>query len=144
MNDKINKLIFFLLLPLAVNGQNPVEKSTKNKSDSAATISIATVDAQETDPYQRIEGYRQRVISGEDMSKLARLYSEDPGSAPKGGIYLNVARGVFVPEFEAVAFRLRPGEVSEVFKTQFGYHFIQLLDRHGETVDLRHILVAVK
>lgn len=90
----------------------------------------------------KLEGYRQRVLNGESMSVIAALYSEDPGSAKNGGRYESVMRGQFVPEFEAVAFRLKPGEVSEVFSTTYGYHFIQLIARKGESVDVRHVLMA--
>lgn len=92
-----------------------------------------------------LESYRQRIIKGEaSMSMLARLYSEDPGSAKEGGFIPNVTRGMMVPEFEAVAFRLKNGEVSNVFETSFGYHFIELVQRRGELLDLRHILVIPK
>lgn len=93
---------------------------------------------------EQLESYRQRVIKGESMSILAALYSEDPGSAKKGGLYENVGRGMMVPEFEAVAFRLKNGEISEVFETPFGFHFIQSIARKGEVVDLRHILLSPK
>jgi peptidyl-prolyl cis-trans isomerase SurA len=93
----------------------------------------------------RLEGYRQRVIKGEStMSTLAALYTEDPGSAKTGGRYDGIMRGRFVPEFEAIAFRLKAGEVSEIFETQFGLHFMQLIARRGEMVDVRHILVQPK
>jgi len=95
---------------------------------------------------EKLEGYRQRVLNGESMSVLATLYSEDPGSTAnaKGGLYEGVTRGMFMPEFEAVAFRLKPGEISEIFSTPFGYHFVQLKARRGEMVDVRHILVTAK
>ena len=93
---------------------------------------------------EQIETYRKRVLNGESMSVLAALYSEDPGSAKNGGKYENVARGMMVPEFESVAFKLKPNEVSEVFETPYGYHFIQLIARKGELLDLRHILVIPK
>lgn len=91
-----------------------------------------------------LETYRQRVIKGESMSVLAALYSEDPGSAKNGGRYESVMRGMMVPEFESVAFRLKPGEVSEVFETSYGFHFIELIARKGESVDVRHILLTPK
>jgi peptidyl-prolyl cis-trans isomerase SurA len=93
---------------------------------------------------EKLEGYRQRVLAGESMSVIATLYTEDPGSAKTGGRYDGIARGQFVPEFEAVAFRLKVGEVSEIFESSFGYHFIQLVARRGELVDVRHILVTAK
>jgi peptidyl-prolyl cis-trans isomerase SurA len=91
-----------------------------------------------------LEKYRQRVINGESMSVIAALYSEDPGSARNGGRYEAVMRGAMVPEFEAVAFRLKGGEVSEIFQTSFGLHFIQLISRKGEVLDLRHVLMSPK
>lgn len=83
-----------------------------------------------------------RVVRGESMSSIAKLYSEDAGSASNGGLYNNVVRGVMVPEFEKVAFNLKPGEISEVFETSHGFHFIQLLSRKGETLSLRHLLIT--
>jgi peptidyl-prolyl cis-trans isomerase SurA len=102
-------------------------------------------EAAKQDAKQLIESYRERVIKGQSsMSTLARLYSEDPGSAMDGGLITNVARGNMVPEFESVAFRLKTGEVSKVFETTYGYHFIELLQRRGELLDLRHILIIPK
>jgi peptidyl-prolyl cis-trans isomerase SurA len=92
-----------------------------------------------------IESYRQRVMSGQSsISTLARLYSEDPGSAMDGGLYTNIPKGKFDPAFEAVAFRLKKGEVSNVFESAFGYHFMELIQRKGELVDIRHILIVPK
>lgn len=93
---------------------------------------------------EKLEGYRQRVLNGESMSMIATLYTEDVASSKSGGLYEGITRGMFVPEFEAVAFRLKPGEVSEIFLSSFGYHFIQLKARRGEMVDVRHILVTAK
>lgn len=99
----------------------------------------AKKDARET-----LESYRQRVLSGEvSISTIARLYSEDPGSSKEGGRY-EFGRGVMDPSFEAVAFRLKKGEISTVFETAYGYHFMQLLQRKGETVEVRHVLLMPK
>jgi peptidyl-prolyl cis-trans isomerase SurA len=92
---------------------------------------------------EKLEELRQRVLNGESMSVLANLYTEDPGSAKTGGYY-EFGRGQMVPEFEAVAFRLKPGEVSEIFNSSYGLHFIQLIARKGEMVQVRHILIAPK
>jgi peptidyl-prolyl cis-trans isomerase SurA len=78
------------------------------------------------------------------MSTLARLYSDDQASAKEGGLISNVARGMMEPAFEAVAFRLKNGEISNVFETSYGYHFIELVQRKGEMVDVRHILIMPK
>lgn len=101
-------------------------------------------DAAKAEVRQQLEKYRQRVLNGESMSVICALYSEDPGSARNGGRYEAVMRGTMVPEFEAVAFRLKPGEVSEIFQTTYGLHFIQLISRKGEVLDLRHILMSPK
>ena len=89
------------------------------------------------------EYYRQRVLRGESMSSIAKLYSEDPGSANNGGQYNNVVRGMMVPEFEKVAFSLlKLNDISEVFETSYGFHFIQLISRKNETLNLRHLLIT--
>ena len=92
----------------------------------------------------RLNAFRKRVLNGEDFKVLAALYSDDPGSANNGGEIGFVSRGTFVPEFEKVAFRLKKDEVSEIVKTNFGYHIIQLIDRRGDQVNVRHILLKPK
>ncbi|MBR3709376.1 MAG: peptidylprolyl isomerase [Bacteroidales bacterium] len=88
---------------------------------------------------------RKRILEGESsFSTMAILYSEDPGSAKKGGELGFTGRGEFAPEFEATAFNLRDGEISEVIETQFGYHIVQLIERRGEYVNCRHILMKAK
>ena len=87
---------------------------------------------------------RKRILEGESFSTMAILYSEDPGSAKKGGELGFTGRGEFAPEFEAVAFNLRDGEISEVVETQFGFHIIQLIERRGDYVNCRHILLTAK
>lgn len=84
---------------------------------------------------------RERVLNGEKFSMLATLYSQDPGSAKKGGELGFFNRGDMVGEFEAAAFALKPGEVSPVIETSFGFHIIQLIERRGNTVNARHILL---
>lgn len=97
------------------------------------------------DAHEFIESLRQKVISGKSTMPIqARLYSMDPGSAKDGGYIPNVTKGMMDPSFEAVAFRLKAGEVSQVFESSYGYHFIELVQRRGEIVDLRHILIIPK
>jgi peptidyl-prolyl cis-trans isomerase SurA len=93
---------------------------------------------------EKIEGILARVQKGEDFAKLAMIYSEDPGSATKGGDLGYVGRGELVTEFEGSAFRLQPGEVSEVVKTKYGYHIIKMLDQKGERIRLSHILIKAQ
>ena len=77
---------------------------------------------------ERAEDLRRQVQAGADFAALARKHSADPGSAAQGGDLGFVARGVFVPEFEARLYTLKKGEISEPVRTPFGYHLIQLTD----------------
>ncbi len=89
-----------------------------------------------------LEKYREEIIKGEKtFDYQASSYSEDPGSRDKGGDMGFVKREELVPEFSAVAFRLQPGEISKVVKTEFGYHIIEMIERQGENAHLRHILI---
>jgi len=96
----------------------------------------------------RLEEYREKALRDDNpknrFSMFAHLYSDDPGSASKGGNLGFVERGAFFPEFEAVAFNLKSGEISGVVKTQAGYHIIQLLERRGEAINVAHILLQPK
>ena len=87
---------------------------------------------------------RERVLKGDNFSMLARLYSQDPGSAQKGGELGFLGRDRMVAEFEAAAFALKPGEVSPIVETEYGFHIIQLIERRGNTVNVRHILMQPK
>jgi len=98
-------------------------------------------NAEKADARQKAEELLARVKKGEDFGTLARLYSGDTGSAPDGGDLGFADRNTFVKEFAAWAFRLKPGEVSPVFETDFGFHFLQVLERRGEQVHVRHILI---
>ncbi len=126
-----------------------IPKDSVPDMNSQVEIGIITkmpiiTDDEDAVAKQKCQDLRERVIKGESMATLAILYSADPGSAHNGGEYKNIKRGEFVPEFDKVAFGLADGEISDVFKTPFGYHFIQLEKRHGQFVDLRHILIMAK
>jgi len=92
----------------------------------------------------RLRDLRERVLAGESFATMAILYSEDPGSAKKGGELGFYGRGELFKEFEAVAFKLEDGEVSEIVETKAGFHIIQLIERKGEYVNVRHILLKTK
>lgn len=91
----------------------------------------------------RLYKIRKRILDGERFSTMALLYSEDPGSAKKGGELGFHGKGEFAPEFEAAAFNLRDGEISEVIETEFGFHIIQMIERRDDFVNVRHILLTV-
>ncbi len=93
----------------------------------------------------KLNEFRTSVLDGsKEFSTLAVLYSEDPGSAAKGGELGVVGKGVMVPEFEAVAYNLAEGDISQVFESDFGYHLMQMIKREGETYNVRHILLIPK
>jgi peptidyl-prolyl cis-trans isomerase SurA len=94
---------------------------------------------------EKLTALRARVLKGEKFSTLAVLYSEDPGSAAKGGELGLFSRGSMAPEFESAAFNLKnKNDISEVIKTKFGYHMLQLIERKGDFVNVRHILIIPK
>lgn len=134
------KKIIFLAFPFILSAQTTEVKSNKDSIPQKTSSTSRTKE----EAKQLIESLRERVLKGEDMSALSAQYSEDPGSAKKGGQLSPFGRGKMVPEFEEVAFSLKPGEISEVFETKYGYHFIQLLAREGESVVARHIVLLVK
>lgn len=93
-----------------------------------------------------LRDYTARVESGEiSFSLLARLYSEDPGSARRGGEYGFQSRSQLVPEFANVVFNMTdPNKISKVFETEYGYHIAQLIEKRGDRVSYRHILLKPK
>jgi peptidyl-prolyl cis-trans isomerase SurA len=93
---------------------------------------------------ERLRKLKERVDNGESFEALAVLYSEDPGSAKQGGDIGLHGRGELYPEFEVVAFKLEPGEISEIVETEAGFHVIQGIERRGEFMRVRHILVRPK
>lgn len=94
----------------------------------------------------RLRQYADRVNKGEsDFSTLAILYSEDPGSSVRGGEIGFMGRGHLEPEYAAVAFNLNDSKkVSKIVETQYGYHIIQLIEKRGDRVNTRHILLRPK
>ncbi len=101
--------------------------------------------AQLKEAREKLSTLRDRIVKGEKFSTLAVLYSEDPGSASKGGELGLFSRGSMAPEFESSAFNLKnKNDISEIIKTKFGYHLLQLIERKGEFVNVRHILIIPK
>lgn len=90
----------------------------------------------------RLNGIRKDVLDGSSFATKAVLYSQDPGSSSSGGFYKMTRKTPFVKEFKDVAFSLAEGEISEPFKTNFGYHIIMVDKIKGQEVELRHILIA--
>ena len=91
---------------------------------------------------EKAEELRLRIIEqGADFAEIAKKYSDDPGTGARGGDLGITGRGSFVTEFEAAAYQLDKMEISEVVKTEYGYHVIQLLERLGNNIHARHFLI---
>jgi peptidyl-prolyl cis-trans isomerase SurA len=103
-----------------------------------------TSDLAKKEYFDKAQLILDSLKAGADFAELAKRYSEDPGSAAQGGDLGFVKRGVFYPEFEAAAFRLQQGELSDVVESPVGFHIIQMLERRGESLNTRHILIKIK
>ena len=89
------------------------------------------------------ESIRDSLLSGADFEAMAKKYSDDPGSKQLGGDLGFHKRGNFVTEYETAAFALSDGDISKVVESQFGFHIIQLLERRGDAIHTRHILIKI-
>jgi len=102
-------------------------------------------ETQKQQAYVQLSQIRKMITEDQrDFAEVASEYSDDLGSARLGGDLGWQKRGTFVPEFESVAYNLEPGEMSDIFESPFGYHFVQLLERRGNLLHTRHILIAPK
>ena len=90
---------------------------------------------------ERLLTLRERIINGEKFSTLARIYSQDPGSALKGGELGMAPKSIFWPVFSDAAMALKPGVVSQIVETPDGFHLIEVLDKEGDMFNARHILL---
>ncbi len=91
--------------------------------------------------FDKITDIRNQILTGTSFRTMALLYSDDKGSARNGGEMDEFARGVMVPQFEAMAFKLHSDTISSIIETEFGYHIMQLIYRKGDHVKVRHILI---
>lgn len=99
-------------------------------------------DVQKQLAKDKLADIRSQIDSGKlPFEDLAKKFSQDPGSGREGGDLGWTKRGKFVPEFEAQAYKLEPGQLSEVFESEFGFHILQLIERRGNTIHTRHILI---
>lgn len=113
--------------------------------EMAQIVKLPPINYEEVEQVKnKLREFRLRVINGESFATLAILYSEDPGSAKNGGELGLFGRGEMFPAFEASAFTLQSGEVSEIVETEAGFHILQLIERRGEYVNVRHILLRPK
>lgn len=108
-------------------------KSEETVSARHILVTVARTDdaAKKAEKKKKIDGIRERLIKGEDFSKVCAETSEDPGSKDKGGLYENFPRGQMVPPFDNAAFTQKVGEIGPVIETSFGYHIIKV-EKHNQ------------
>ncbi|MDG1805970.1 peptidylprolyl isomerase [Flavicella sp.] len=126
-------------------------ESQNNLPEFGAEIEMAQIvmhikpsEKENQEVIDKLKGIRQDILNGSSMRMKAVLYSEDPGVTQNGGKYTLTRESQFVKEFKEVAFSLDEGEVSEPFKSDFGYHIIHLEKIKGQELDVRHILIQPK
>ncbi len=93
---------------------------------------------------EKLLDLRERIINGEKFSTLARIYSEDPGSARKGGELGMASKSIFWPVFSDAAMALKPGVISQIVETPDGFHIIEVIEKKGDMFNARHILMKPK
>jgi peptidyl-prolyl cis-trans isomerase SurA len=93
---------------------------------------------------EKLLDIKTKILEGANFGELAKLYSEDYGSAKQGGELGWYGRGELAPEFEAVALSINEGEIADPIETEFGFHLIQLIERRGNRFSTRHILIRPK
>ena len=108
------------------------------------TVLPVITEQEDMEVKSKLREFKRRVENGENFATLAVLYSEDPGSARNGGEMDYVGRAMLDPAFATEAFNLKIGAVSKVVRSEFGYHIIQLIDKRGEKIKCRHILIRPK
>nr|MCU0366917.1 peptidylprolyl isomerase [Bacteroidales bacterium] len=111
---------------------------------SIITVEPPDIEDSKAEVRQRLLDLRSRVVNGESFRTLAVLYSEDPGSAPNGGEIGFMTRGELAKPYAEAAWSLKKDAVSKIVETEFGFHIIQLIDRKGDMVNSRHILMKPK
>ena len=117
----------------------------------SASVEVAQIvreakvsEEQKTITRNQLLDIRSRILAGEDFATLAKKHSNDPSVLSNNGEMGWVGRGRMVPEYEAVAFRLKPGEISMPFESPFGMHIMQLIERRGNEYNSRHVLISPK
>ncbi len=98
-------------------------------------------EAHKEELINKLKKIKADILAGESFESQARIYSEDQGTAPNGGLMKNIFKGQMVKPFEAAALNLQEGEISDPVESEFGYHIIQLVKKSGKAYDARHILL---
>jgi len=124
--------------------QDSLPKVDETVDISHILIQVTPSDESYQEAYDKITRIKTMLAEGQDFTALAKQYSEDPSVASNNGDLGWVSRGDLVKEFEEAAFALEDGEISDIVQTQFGFHLIQLVERQGEKIHVRHILVQLQ
>ena len=135
--------------------RNDVERFFEAKKDSLPsrkeTVDISHIflkvkpgEEARNSAINRMNEIKRRLEEGEDFAELAQQFSDDPGSRDRGGELGFTQRGDFVKEFEEVAFALEEGERSDIVETQYGFHIIEMIEKRGEKIRVRHILAGAE
>jgi peptidyl-prolyl cis-trans isomerase SurA len=111
---------------------------------SQILLRIHPGEASREDAIGRIRAIQERLKHGEDFGELARRYSEDPGTAKRDGELGFVERGTLFPSFEEAAFKLDAGQTSDIVETPIGFHLIQMVEKRGDKINVRHILIRIE
>lgn len=98
-------------------------------------------EAERQKAIDKLKRLQDSLAAGAAFEDLARRYSDDEGSGRQGGYLGRTSRGSYVPEFEGAAYKLEPGEVSDIVETDFGFHIIRLENRWGSSIETSHILI---
>lgn len=107
-------------------------------------LTVKAGDETRQSAYKKILDIQKRLLAGENFEDLAKQYSEDPGTADKGGDLGFIERGMLYKEFEEAAFQLENGQISDIVETPVGFHIIQMIEKRGDRVHVRHILVRLQ
>lgn len=107
-------------------------------------INPKPTDSEKKNAREKLEDIRRKIINGSSFETMAILYSDDPGSATRGGDLGLQSTNAFVPEFAAACTRLKKDSISNIIETKYGYHILKLVDRKGEKVQVKHILIIPK
>lgn len=132
----------------AVVNEEDIQKDYN--SDKTATVRHILMltqgknDSEKAMIYQKMEGILQRARSGEDFAKLAKNYSEDPGSKDRGGLYENFSRRDMVAPFAEASFTVPVGEISDIVETNYGYHIIKVEERRKETRPIEEVRAQIE
>jgi peptidyl-prolyl cis-trans isomerase SurA len=111
---------------------------------SQILLRIQPGEASRIEAREKIAAIQARLAQGESFPELAKQVSEDPGTAKRGGELGFVERGTLFPSFEEAVFKLEPGQVSDIVETPIGFHLIQALEKRGDKINCRHILIRVE